>query len=230
MDFELVVAKSVRRMRKVGLGATLREGFQALGGLFHRDLRTNPFDLKYGTDTGGDMSLWNFEITSPNAIFGVKYQATDEQELADAVGYLQEDPHDLTFIDLGCGKGRALLVAANLGFKRVVGVEFAHELAEIARKNVSKMHVVNAIVLEVDSAEYRFPDSEMVVYLYNPFSQEVMHKVVANLRASTSKKLYLIYNTPECGAVFETSGFLTRVGCPPATPHIHVWKAVTVRQ
>jgi SAM-dependent methyltransferase len=198
-----------------------------LVGRLGRGDTTDGFDLKYGTDTGGKIALWNFKIDSPNAVFGVKYQATGEEELAEAISFLDDHPQNLTFIDLGCGKGRALLVAARLGFKQVIGVEFAHELAGIARKNLGVMRIPNAAVVEADAAEYRFPDNDMVVYLYNPFSKEVMEKVLENLRESLGKRLYVIYKVPDCAEIFDKSGFLIRMGGPPTRPYIQIWKAAS---
>ena len=160
--------------------------------------------------------------------FGREYQTVDEQVLIDAITALREDPQALTFIDLGCGKGRALLVAANLGFQHVIGVEFVHQLAEIARKNLAHRGTANAVVAEGDAAKYRFPNCDMVVYLFNPFSQEVMQKVVANLRESHARKLYVIYVNPECAGLFDASGFLTRLGCPPGRADIQIWSAATL--
>ncbi|MBZ5489392.1 MAG: class I SAM-dependent methyltransferase [Acidobacteriia bacterium] len=45
---------------------------------------------------------------------------------------------DFTFIDLGSGKGRALLMAAQYGFKRIIGVEFMPELHRVAQENIRK--------------------------------------------------------------------------------------------
>ena len=225
MNFSLLVVKSLRRLRKDGVRSTLRE---LIGRLRHCDT-ADGFDLKYGTDTGGTIALWNVKINSPNAVFGVWYQATGEDELAEAVSFLDDHPQNLTFIDLGCGKGRALLVAARLGFKQVIGVEFAHELAGNARKNLGVMRIPNAAVVEADAAEYRFPDSDMVVYLYNPFSKEVMEKVLENLRESLGKRLYVIYKNPDldCAEIFDKSGFLIRMGAPPTRPYIQIWKAAS---
>lgn len=226
MDVQLLVVKIAQKLRQDGLRATFSKAFAYVT----RSRTADDFDVKHGTDTGGFEPLWKFQISSPNRRFGFSYQATDEKELADAVNFLHEDPQNLTFIDLGCGKGRALLGAANLGFKQVIGVEFAHELAEIARKNLAKMRIASAVVVQTDAAEYRFPNSDMVVYLYNPFLQEVMQKVVANLRESLSGKLYVIYKVPKCAAIFDTSGFLTRLGSPPARAYIQIWKATVTRK
>jgi SAM-dependent methyltransferase len=182
------------------------------------------FDRRNGTDTSGEESLWKFKIDSPSVRFGRKYQPSGEEELADAIRFLRVDPGGMTFIDLGCGKGRTLLVAAGLGFGRVVGVEFAPELATIARKNMEKMKITNGAVLQGDAGEFRFPDDDLVLYLYNPFSEEVMRRVVLNLRDCTAKKIFVIYKAPECMALFESGGFLTRLGSPPGREYIQTWK------
>lgn len=227
MDFQLVLVKTVRKLRTVGPRATLALGFQTLGRLLRRGGTRDAFDLKYGTDTSEAVPLWKFRIDSPSARFGAGYQTISEQALIDAISFLRDDPKVLTFIDLGCGKGRALLVAANLGFKQIIGVEFVHELAEVAKRNLAKVRIADAVVVETDAATYRFPDSDLVVYLYNPFSEEVVHMVLANLRESLPKKLYVIYANPLCASLFDTSGFLTRLGCPTGRADIQVWSAAT---
>jgi hypothetical protein len=104
-----------------------------------------------------------------------------------------------------------------------MGVEFVPELVEIARTNLTKRRIANAVVLHADAAEFRFPNSDIVVYLYNPFSQDVLRKVIANLRECISNRLYVIYKVPKCAEVLDSSGFLRRFGCPPATRDIQIW-------
>jgi SAM-dependent methyltransferase len=223
MDIRLFVLKLFRSLRKNGLRFTLREGLRVI----KLTRETSDFDVKYGTDTGGLVQLWNFTIRSPNARFASAYQAIDEQALVDAISVLPDDPRTLTFIDLGCGKGRALLVAANLGFKQVIGVEFAHELAETAKKNLDILGITNAVVQQADAVDYHFPSGGIVVYLNNPFYQEVMQKVIANLKRSLPKKLYVIYCTPRCAALFDSCGFLTRLIPPKRISNIQIWSATT---
>jgi SAM-dependent methyltransferase len=221
MDVSLLLTKTFRRVRQVGLVATLR------GGLRHLTRVRRPvddFDRIHGTDTGTFESLWKLKIHSPNARFGNSYQATDPEELVDSVEFINENPQAFTFIDIGCGKGRTLLGASKLGFKDVIGVEFARELTEIARTNLAKMGIGNVVVEHADAADFHFPNSDVMLYLYNPFSEEVLRRVVENLRESNGKKLYVIYKMPICGNVFDSSGFLTGLGSPPARPNIQIWR------
>jgi SAM-dependent methyltransferase len=221
VNVRLLYRKTLQQIRQEGL----RGVFYAASKYLHRSA-ADDFDLRYGTDTSGLEPLWKLKVTSRNAVFGHSYDPTTEEELASAIRFLGEDPRAFTFVDLGCGKGRTLLVASKLGFKHVIGVEFARELVEIARTNLAKMGISNASVIHADATEFSFPEGELVIYLFNPFTEEVMRKVVANLRNSPAKKLYVIYTNPVCAAVFDSSGFLSRFGCPPARryPQI-IWVA-----
>jgi len=219
MDIKLLLAKIAQKLRRDGCLTTCRDWLKQL----RRKHADDDFDTRNGTDTGGNVPLWNFHISSPNRLYGKSYEATKERDLVDAINFLQEDPRDLTFIDLGCGKGKALLVAAKFGFRQSIGVEFVHELAGIAKANLARKRIHNAVVVEADAAEYRFPDTDLVVYLYNPFRQEVVLKVVANLKECCSKKLYVVYNSPLYASILEASGFLTPFGRVPGRSDILVW-------
>jgi hypothetical protein len=110
VDVQLLTLKIVQTLRRDGLRAALRK---CINNIKH-DRSADDFDLRPGTDTGGIEPLWKFKIRSPNACFGSRYEVTQEQELADFVNFLKEDLENFTFIDIGCGKGRTLLVAAKL--------------------------------------------------------------------------------------------------------------------
>lgn len=224
MDVQLLVAKIVNSLRQDGPRATFGKVAASLRHSCWSQV-TDDFDVKHGTDTGRQTQLWNLRIPSPNRRFGSRYQATNEHVLVDAVHFLQENLHSFTFIDLGCGKGRTLLVASRLGFRRVIGVEFASELVEIARANLAKLGIANAVVEYADAADFHFPDGNIVVYLYNPFSAEVMQGVVNNLRNAHSRRLYVVYTVPKAAAVFDLSGFLSRLGHPPGRPQVQIWRA-----
>jgi predicted RNA methylase len=43
---------------------------------------------------------------------------------------------ETTFVDIGSGKGRALIIAAEYAFKRIIGVEYSPSLATICRRNL----------------------------------------------------------------------------------------------
>jgi SAM-dependent methyltransferase len=223
LNVELLALKVRQALQRDGFRATLRKSLADLLRLT-RGAGPDEFDRRHGTDTGRSEPLWKFHVPSPNARFGIRYEASDEEDLIEAIGLLPENPRDFTFIDLGCGKGRTLLVASALGFRQVVGVDFVAELVEIARANLAKMGVANADVLYGDAADFDFPDGGLVVYLGNPFTQEVMRRVIAHLQKAGGRPLYVIYKVPKCSDVLDASGFLTRFGHVPKR-YIRIWRA-----
>ena len=113
-------------------------------------------------------------------------------------------PKGGVFVDLGAGKGRVLLIAAQLGFKRIVGVEFSEELCEIARENIiafsrRTQFAARIDIVKSDVASYLIESEQNVFFMYNPFDEVVMDRVLANLRSSVTqfpRRIWLIYNKP----------------------------------
>src|SRR5262249_1769176 len=107
---------------------------------------------------------------------------------------------DYTFIDLGSGKGATLLYASEYPFRRIVGVEFARELHDIARRNIvayksstQRCRVIEAI--HADAAEFQFPSGPLVIFANNPFGPAVWSRVFENLARvyAGSPERYLVH-------------------------------------
>jgi SAM-dependent methyltransferase len=163
LDLGLLAARLVRKLNDDGVGVTVRSAIAYLT----RRKAADAFDLEYGTETDGLEPLWKLRIRSDNARCGERYQATTEHELVAALQSLGQVLGPFSFVDLGCGKGRTLLVASRLTFRRIVGVEFAEELVAIARRNLRTVDARNALVVHADAADFEFPPGDLVVYLYN---------------------------------------------------------------
>ena len=100
---------------------------------------------------------------------------------------------EFTFVDLGSGKGRVLLMAAPYGFKRIMGVEFMPEWHRIAEENIRKFAAQYGIASRIesfcmDAREFDFPAGPLVVYLFNPFPEPVLAVVLEKLRQSLLSK------------------------------------------
>ena len=98
-----------------------------------------------------------------------------------------------TFIDLGAGMGRALLLASQLPFKAVVGVELHPTLARIARKNASIWRAAGRArsplqVVEGDAVEFPLPEGPLLVFLFNPFGAPVMRRLLHCWRKSLAAR------------------------------------------
>jgi SAM-dependent methyltransferase len=221
VNFELVRAVVFKSLSDRGFWGTLRRTTDYLV----KTRSVDDFDIRNGTDTSGIEPLWKFSISSPNAKFGGRYHASEEWELTGALSLLHEDFSSFTFVDLGCGKGRSLLIAARMGFRRVVGAEFAPELAAIARTNVQIARITNASVVDADAADFALPEGDLVVFLFNPFRSAVVQRVAANLARPRLDKLYAVYSNPVCAEAFDACQPLQRIGSAPARwrPTI-VWK------
>lgn len=108
------------------------------------------------------------------------------------------------FVEFGCGKGRVVLDAARrYPFRRVVGVELAPDLSEVARQLVererSRLRCRDVRIETVDATEYPIPDDMTYAYLYNPFYGEIFERVCANIIASLDRAprtLRMIYLHP----------------------------------
>ena len=187
---------------------------------FYAALTDPLFDLSYGTDTGGWARLEDLTIQSRNKGRGILYQATRVKPLRELFKSIASivSPGSV-LVDFGCGKGRVLMVAATCGFERVVGVEFASELCEIAKKNCEIYKHRTGVktefqIVEIDAAEYRVQTEENVFFLFHPFDDVVLKELLGNIVSSLVKqprKILIIYNNPEHGKIIEQQTGLTQI-------------------
>lgn len=210
-------------LRRHGPRATLRMGWGwmrwrthdlAIDSWYRRGDRR--FDRQHGTRTAVHPYIPEGP-DEPGSRVGYGYGPTPERRFRRALGRLEISRGDFTFIDLGCGKGKALILAAELGFERVIGVEASPEMAALARHNIERVDAGAGSRLEVitcEAGEYEFPLKPLVVYLYDPFDAAVLQRVIARLAASlqaAARPVHLVYMRPSHAEVLEQSGLLRRV-------------------
>jgi SAM-dependent methyltransferase len=161
------------------------------------------FDLKYGTDTLRWHELEGLDVVGANKVHGVYYQPTQARTLWKV----------LRDSDLGCGKGRTLILAAEYGYKRVLGVEFSALLCGIAETNLARYSQRSTRgaafqVVHADAAGYTIPDDVGVVFMFNPFDAVIMARVMQNIAATLQRRprdLHVIYRHPLHREVLDTS-------------------------
>jgi predicted RNA methylase len=165
----------------------------------------DPFDRQYRIETAGKVSLFELDITSRNEAVGIRYQPSPPEVCDQLLASLPIHYEEFTFIDLGAGKGRVLLVGSRFPFKRLIGVEFARELVDTARRNIERFGC-GAEVVHADAADYSFPSDNLVVYLYNPFGPEVLRPILSSLREiGAVREVYMLYLNPAYSS--EVEGF-----------------------
>ena len=102
-------------------------------------------------------------------------------------------------IDIGCGKGGAILTLQRFPFARVDGIELSNSLAQTARDNLRVMHVMNSEIFCGDAAHFTELDRYTFFYLYNPFSTQVMCETIKHICESLARRrrrAMLIYKNP----------------------------------
>lgn len=181
------------------------------------------FDMKHKVQTDGDTGDWTYlsdlEITSPNWIYGTNYAGSEPPRFLAALSCLNIRFEDFLFVDFGSGKGRALLMASEFPFKRIIGVEFSPELHAIAQRNIQqyvtptqKCNFIESVCM--DFTDWQLPTEPCVLYFYDPCEDPVLAKVLSNIRRSLealARPLYLIYVAPKNERLLDLAEFLRKV-------------------
>jgi predicted RNA methylase len=110
-------------------------------------------------------------------------------------------------VDFGCGKGRVLILAHEAGFREVIGIEFAPELARCVQENLRSYRGRHGDVSVhcADAAEFPIPEGPVVAFLFDPFTGPVLEAVAANIRRSFEdqpRAIYVVYTNPERDSPF----------------------------
>jgi SAM-dependent methyltransferase len=176
---------------------------------------------------------WDHRVDTTSATVGWRerllghflspYQATEPEIFREMMAIPKIDFREFTFIDIGSGKGRALLMAANYPFRRILGIELLPALHRVAQKNLTanKSGSQQCFAVETicgDAREFVFPPEPLVVYLFNPLPEAGVVDVMASLAQSVSqypRVVYLLYRNPLFeDVVARYPGFRKIVGTP----------------
>lgn len=140
------------------------------------------------------------EAIGPSLEFATHYEPTPVAEANALLDASPFEPGRSTFVDLGAGLGRVVLLAARRPFRAVIGVEISPALVEVARENlVAATDPLRAVrdvrVVRADARRYAFPRGDLTVYLYNPFRRPVLEAVLRRLRGAGQREIVLLYHT-----------------------------------
>lgn len=176
----------------------------------------HPFDRLHGTHTSGFVPADQLpdQAARGHAVF---YAGSQPSVLRTALKALPP-VQTCTFVDLGCGKGRPLLVASELPFRDILGVELSPALAKIAAANAAliaeRFPERTPIRVSVgDASSFPIPCGDVVLFLYHPFSGELIAKVAQAVEAAIraeSRSIYVVYYNPVAAHCFDACPGLTR--------------------
>ena len=183
------------------------------------------YDWDYRVNTTSGAVGWRDRLWGQ---FHSAYQPTEPAAFHDMLNTLQQSQtadhkvlnfRDFTFIDLGSGKGRTLLMASDYPFQRIMGVELLPSLHHTAQQNLDhyRSDTRKCFVLEsicADATAFPFPEDPLVIFLFNPFPETGMRRVFANLKQSVGehpRPVYVLYHNPLLEHVLTETGFLHKV-------------------
>jgi hypothetical protein len=175
------------------------------------------FDIRYGVHTTDVIDPPAFQkrleqVTDANGYEPITFSYFER--MMEAIG--ADDLAGYWFVDLGSGLGRALMLASDYPFTRIVGVEFVDFIHEVASDNIQSFlensgRPDNFELHCIDAAAYPWPDRPTVLFLYNPFGpqkmQQVLDRLADSLRARP-RALFILYRNPACRDMFRVASWL----------------------
>tara|TARA_B110000483_G_C17915703_1_gene434832 strand:- start:8 stop:649 length:642 start_codon:yes stop_codon:yes gene_type:complete len=167
---------------------------RGLKSLFHELIDNYFFDLFYNVET-------QFRDGVTNK-FNNHYAPTYYSLIKEAFNVI-ENKNKLNFIDVGCGKGKVLLVASDFGFKKIIGIDLSKKLLHICKQNIYKYKQLKykkklIKLINIEATKYKITN-ENVFYFFDPFSGPVLNTFLKNILLSFKKnkrKIYIIFANP----------------------------------
>jgi hypothetical protein len=175
------------------------------------------FDWRHHVKTCGEEDPRELTVLGENAVHAIAYIPTTPRSGRYMLRNIPvSDVSSYTFIDMGSGKGRMLLLAAELPFRRIMGVEFAANLYAQALKNVKTYRNPKQVCFQIepvhmDATMFEFPPEPSIIYFFYPFQQLVMEPVIRNLDRSLAehpRDVIVVYFNPVLSDIVEAAGNL----------------------
>jgi SAM-dependent methyltransferase len=179
--------------------------------------RRHPFDREYGIETSGFIEV---SALAPDPETGKSMQCYGGSQpgIVRRVLATLPDKSGFTFVDLGCGKGRALVVASEFDFNAILGVDISKPVLDQARENADVVRTRfperTPIQLLQGNAFTFMPEvDKLVIYLYHPFGREGVEQFVAGLEEkieSEAAQVFVVYCNPVWSGILDHSRALSR--------------------
>ena len=169
---------------------------------------------------------WDFRVNTTSGavgwrdrllgVFHSPYQPTERELFHEMMEELAKhiDLSQFTFVDLGSGKGRTLLMASDYPFRRILGVELLPSLNGIAQQNLEKYQSESQKCFAIesicaDATTFVLPAVALIIYLFNPFPESGLKRALRNLQVSLSehpRPMYVVYHNPQLQSTLKETG------------------------
>jgi SAM-dependent methyltransferase len=191
------------------------------------------FDRRHGVDTAPPSSVLGRLLSrrlrrrAPVAV----------RTIRSILNALEDQIRGFEFVDIGSGKGRAILIASEFPFQKIVGIERAHDLADAARQNLrayrnAARRCADVDIREMDARDYAIPEGDCVLFLHDPAGRKLLAAFAGKIRAACAARrhrLYVVYVSPRHSSVFDDIPCLSRITPPSAnTDYFEIYRYVPV--
>ncbi len=189
------------------------------GEMWYGDFLDRHFDHRFRTDTTGIILTKDLYQDAAAQNQNCDYQASNPVEFVLMLSRLPIEHKKYCFIDYGSGKGRALILASRLPFKKAIGVEGSEELHQLAQRNIASMWRGGQKCLDVESCHhdattFELPRDPIVIFCYNAFKDDVMADVLRQIEVSyrqDPRHVMFVYHNPRYRQLMDTADFLKPV-------------------
>jgi len=170
-------------------------------------------EKKYGIHTTGEDELDHLKERGVDITHSTIYMPAAYDMLEEL--FSQQNIHHCKYLlDLGCGKGRVLCVAAHKGFTNLTGLEISKDFCLEAEKNLEaikqKFPSIKYKIINNDAFYFNIPASVDCIFMFNPFDKIIMSGVINNIEMSLQKnprKLFIVYINPLHKNLFMDAGY-----------------------
>src|SRR5580693_6712239 len=144
------------------------------------------YDWEHRVNTTSGTVGWRARLLGA---FHSPYQPTEPALFREMMASLPIAFEEFTFVDVGSGKGRTLLMASEYPFRKIMGVELIAELHRVAEENIRAYKSATQRCSQIeavcaDAREFSFPGGPLVLYLFNPLPKQALSEVLGRLQTS----------------------------------------------
>lgn len=136
----------------------------------------------------------------------------------------------LNFIDVGCGKGKGILIASNFNFKKIIGVEINKHVYKVCKQNLKNYNNTknkkNIQLVNGNALNYNVTD-ENIFFFFDPFSEKILNEFLKKIILSFKNRrrsIYLIYANPPKKNIYLNKNFKIIKEIKRSTYNCYVYK------
>lgn len=190
------------------------------GGLYRiiQEILNLFFDLNSGVETR------KRKIYNSNEFFD--YMPSYKKTVTNALLYLKKNYQlkHYNFLDIGCGKGKTMILASKYSFKQITGYEIDKDVFSVLKKNINQKKFRNFKVYN-KSIKISEIENNSVIYFYNPFNEELSKRLFDEISINTLlEDIILIYVNPIYSFALEKAGWKLLSSSKVSTQKTEIWK------